>query len=153
MPTSMNRRHALTAVTLAITLGLILPGRGFADELKKATLYKNPQCGCCAEYAKLLQQSGFDVQIVDTFDLPSVKREHGVPAALEGCHTTLVDGYVIEGHVPVDIVGRLLREKPAIKGISLPGMPMGSPGMGGEKAGPFTVYEISDEKDKVYATE
>ena len=151
MPMSMNRRHALTALTLA--LGLMLPGHSFADEMKKATLYKNPECSCCAEYAKLLQQSGLDVQIVDTFDLPSVKREHGVPTALEGCHTTVVDGYVIEGHVPVDIVGRLLREKPAIKGISLPGMPMGSPGMGGEKAAPFTVYEISDEKDKVYATE
>lgn len=153
MPTSINRRRALTAITLAITLGLMLPERGFADDLKKATLYKNPQCGCCAEYAKLLQQSGFDVQVVDTFDLPSVKREHGVPAALEGCHTTLVDGYVIEGHVPVDIVGRLLRGKPAIKGISLPGMPMGAPGMTGEKAAPFTVYEISEEPNKVYATE
>ena len=153
MPTLMNRRHALTAVWLVMALGLMLPGRPFADELKKATLYKNPQCGCCAEYAKYLQQSGLDVQVVDTFDLPSVKREHAVPAALEGCHTTLVDGYVIEGHVPADIVGRLLREKPAIKGISLPGMPMGAPGMTGEKAAPFTVYEISDEPDKVYATE
>lgn len=153
MPTLMNRRHALTAVTLAIALGLMLPGRAFADELKKATLYKNPQCGCCAEYAKYLGQNGFDVQVVETFDLPSVKREHSVPAALEGCHTTLVDGYVIEGHVPADIVQRLLREKPAIKGISLPGMPTGSPGMMGEKTAPLTVYEISDEKDKVYATE
>jgi hypothetical protein len=153
MPTFMNRRHALTAVTLAITLGLMLPGHSFADEMKKATLYKNPECGCCAEYAKYLGQNGFDVQIVDTFDLPSVKREHSVPAALEGCHTTLVDGYVIEGHVPADIVQRLLREKPAIKGISLPGMPAGSPGMTGEKTAPLTVYEISYEKDKVYATE
>ena len=153
MPTSMNRRRVVTAVALAITLGLMLPGRGFADELKKATLYKNPQCGCCAEYGKYLGQNGFDVQVVETFDLPSVKREHGVPAALDGCHTTLVDGYVIEGHVPADIVQRLLREKPAIKGISLPGMPAGSPGMMGEKTAPLTVYEISDSPNKVYATE
>ena len=153
MPTLMNRRRALTAVSLVMALGLMLPGRSFADELKKATLYKNPQCGCCAEYGKYLGQNGFDVQVVETLDLPSVKREHGVPAALEGCHTTLVDGYVIEGHVPADIVQRLLREKPAIKGISLPGMPAGSPGMMGEKAAPFTVYEISDAPNKVYATE
>ena len=153
MPTSMNRRKALTAMSLLMTLGLSLPGRAFADELRKATLYKNPQCGCCAEYGKYLGQNGFDVQVVETLDLPSVKREHGVPAALEGCHTTLVDGYVIEGHVPVDIVQRLLREKPAIKGISLPGMPAGSPGMMGEKTAPLTVYEISDEPNKVYATE
>jgi hypothetical protein len=152
MPTLINRRYALTAMTLAITVAL-LPGRGFADELKKATLYKNPQCGCCGEYAKYLGQNGFDVQVEETFDLPSVKREHGVPAALEGCHTTLVDGYVIEGHVPADIIQRLLREKPAIKGISLPGMPMGSPGMVGGKTAPFTVYEISDTPNKVYATE
>jgi hypothetical protein len=152
MPTFMNRRRALSAVTVALTLGLMLPMQAFADEMK-ATLYKNPQCGCCAEYAKLLQQSGLQVELVDTFDLPSVKREHGVPAALEGCHTTVVGGYVIEGHVPIDMVGRLLREKPPIKGISLPGMPMGAPGMTGEKEAPFTVYEISDEPNKVYATE
>ena len=153
MPTPMNRRPLLIAISLVAMSGLMLPGHSFADELKKATLYKNPECGCCAEYAKYLGQNGFDVQVVETFDLPSVKREHSVPAALEGCHTTLVDGYVIEGHVPVDIVQRLLREKPAIKGISLPGMPAGSPGMMGEKTAPLTVYEISDEKNKVYATE
>ena len=152
MPTFINRRRVLTAVTVAITLGVMLPTQASADEMK-ATLYKNPQCDCCEEYAKLLQQGGLQVELVDTFDLPSVKREHGVPAALEGCHTTIVGGYVIEGLVPVDIVQRLLREKPAIKGISLPGMPAGSPGMMGEKTAPFTVYEISDEPNKVYATE
>jgi hypothetical protein len=149
----MNRRSLLIAVLLMAMSGLTAPGHSFADEPKKATLYKNPQCGCCAEYARYLGQNGFDVQVVETLDLPSVKREHSVPATLEGCHTTLVDGYVIEGHVPADIVQRLLREKPAIKGISLPGMPMGSPGMGGEKTAPLTVYEISDTPDKVYATE
>jgi len=153
MPTPMNRRSLLIAIFLMAMSGLTMPGHSFADELKKAMLYKNPQCGCCAEYGKYLGQNGFDVQVVETFDLPSVKREHGVPAALEGCHTTLVDGYVIEGHVPADIVQRLLREKPGIKGISLPGMPMGSPGMGGEKTAPLTVYEISDDPNKVYATE
>ena len=153
MPTPMNRRSLLIAVFLVATSGLTLPAHSFADELRKATLYKNPQCGCCGEYAKYLGQNGFHVEVVETLDLPSVKREHGVPAALEGCHTTLVDGYVIEGHVPADIVQRLLREKPAIKGISLPGMPMGSPGMGGEKTAPLTVYEISDSPNQVYATE
>jgi hypothetical protein len=149
----MNRRSLLIPVFLMVMAGLTMPRPSFADELKKAMLYKNPQCGCCAEYAKYLGQNGFDVQVEETFDLPSVKREHGVPAALEGCHTTLVDGYVIEGHVPADIIQRLLREKPAIKGISLPGMPMGSPGMGGAKTAPLTVYEISAAPNKVYATE
>jgi hypothetical protein len=153
MSTSMNRRALLTSVSLLAVLGLMLPRNAFAEERKKATLYKNPQCGCCEEYAKYLDQNGFDVQVVETFDLPSVKREHGVPEALEGCHTTLVDGYVIEGHMPVDLVKRLLAEKPAIKGISLPGMPAGSPGMGGEKTAPFTIYEIGGDPAKVYATE
>jgi hypothetical protein len=153
MPRSMNRRALLTSASLLAVLGLMLPRRALAEERKKATLYKNPQCGCCAEYAKYLGRNGFDVQVVKTFDLPSVKREHGVPAALEGCHTTLVDGYAIEGHVPVDIVKRLLTEKPAIKGISLPGMPTGSPGMDGEKTAPLTVYEITDGHQRIYATE
>lgn len=124
-----------------------------ADPAKTATLYKNPQCGCCEEYAKYLRQSGIDVKVVPTHDLALVKREHGVPTALEGCHTTLIDGYVVEGHVPVKALNRLLSEHPTIKGISLPGMPMGSPGMTGPKATPFTIYEISDGASKVYGIE
>ena len=80
-------------------------------------------------------------------------RQYGVPDALVGCHTTLVDGYVVEGHVPIGAVLRMLTERPAIKGISLPGMPAGSPGMFGEKTGPFTIYEIGDGRAKVYAVE
>lgn len=88
-----------------------------------------------------------------TQDLALLKRRHGVPGALEGCHTMLVDGYVVEGHVPVDTLLRLLRERPDIKGISLPGMPAGSPGMSGEKTAPFTIYEIGDGSTKVYGIE
>ena len=80
-------------------------------------------------------------------------RQYGVPEALVGCHTTLFDGYVIEGHVPIGAVLRMLTERPAIKGISLPGMPAGSPGMFGEKTAPFTIYEIGDGPAKVYAVE
>jgi hypothetical protein len=149
----MTRRQLLMTVSLLAPLALALPRRLSAAGSTKATLYKDPQCGCCAEYAKYLGQNGFDLQVVETFDLPSVKREHGVPEALEGCHTTLVEGYVVEGHVPVDIIKRLLAEKPAIKGISLPGMPPGSPGMDGDKAAPFTIYEIGEGAPKVYATE
>lgn len=149
----MNRRHAIAAIALAAPFVLTLPRQLHADESTKATLYKNPQCGCCEEYAKYLGQNGFQVTIVESFDLPSVKRQNGVPEALAGCHTTIIGGYVIEGHVPVAAIKRLLSEKPAIKGISLAGMPQGSPGMMGEKAGPFTIYEISDGASKVYATE
>jgi hypothetical protein len=149
----MTRRQLLMTAPLLVPLALALPHRAFATDATKATLYKNPQCGCCAEYGRYLQESGFDLQVVESPDLSAVKRAHGVPEALEGCHTTLVEGYVVEGHVPVEIIKRLLAEKPAIKGISLPGMPAGSPGMDGEKTAPFTIYEIGGDPAKVYATE
>ena len=76
-----------------------------------------------------LRKSGFPVQIVDLDDLAPIKRKHGVPAALESCHTALVAGYVVEGHVPADLIDRLLRERPSLAGIGVPGMPLGSAGM------------------------
>jgi hypothetical protein len=143
----MLRLLALIVVTAA------LGGAVHADESRGATLYKNPACACCDGYADYLRDNGFDVAVQPSHDLPLLRRQHGVPDALAGCHTTLVDGYVVEGHVPVGALLRLLTEKPAIKGISLPGMPAGSPGMFGEKTEPFTIYEIGDGEPKVYAVE
>jgi hypothetical protein len=133
--------------------GLLSLEPALADEAVKATVYKDPACGCCHEYVAYLRQNGFDVAVVDTDDLAAIKQQSGVPPALEGCHSTLVGGYVVEGHVPIDAVRRLLQDRPHIRGISLPGMPEGSPGMSGGKAGPFVIYEISDGVPKVYATE
>lgn len=125
------------ATTLVFGLLTLVPIAGRAGEM--ASLIRSPQCGCCLGYAEQLRQSGFVVTVTDAEDLSSIKRQHGVPEALEGRHTTLIDGYVVEGHVPIAIVSRLLRERPNVKGISLPGMPMGSPGMSGEKTEAFTV--------------
>jgi hypothetical protein len=136
-----------------IVLVAVLGGAAHAEGPSAATLYKNPQCSCCETYADYLRENGFEVTVEPTHDLPLMKRQYGVPAELEGCHTTLVDGYVVEGHVPVATILRLLSERPAIKGISLPGMPAGSPGMFGEKTAPFTIYEIADDPAKVYAVE
>jgi hypothetical protein len=119
----------------------------------EAVLYKDPQCGCCEAYADHLRANGFAVTVEAREDLALIKRRQGVPGALEGCHTMLVDGYVVEGHVPVNTLLRLLRERPEIRGISLPGMPAGSPGMSGEKTAPFTIYEIGDDPPQVYAVE
>ena len=116
-------------------------------------MYKTPQCGCCEAYADYLRENGFDVAVEPAEDLARIKRQYGVPGPLEGCHTTLIQGYVVEGHVPVDALLRLLTERPEIKGISLPGMPAGSPGMSGQKTGPFTIYEIGEGEPKVYALE
>ena len=138
---------------LAVTL-LIPPTftTALAGEDKVATLYKNPQCGCCEGYAEYLREKGFSVKVIPTHDLSLIKEQNGVPEDFEGCHTTLIDGYVVEGHVPVATMNKLLTERPDILGISLPGMPMGSPGMSGQKMAPFTIYELSDTPT-VYAVE
>jgi hypothetical protein len=115
-------------------------------------MYKNPQCTCCDEYAKYLRQNGFNVTVTPTHNMSLTSRQHGVPEKLAGCHSMLIGGYVVEGHVPVSAINKLLTERPNIRGISLPGMPEGSPGMTGRKTEPFTVYEISDAP-KVFAVE
>jgi len=139
---------------LLFTALLLVPMSASAQEKVAATLYKNPACGCCESYAAYLRSNGFDVTIVEDHNMTMVKRQHGVRKDLESCHTMLIDGYVVEGHVPVTAVKRLLSEKPAIKGIALPGMPAGSPGMSGVKQAPFTIFAITDDEPaKVYARE
>ncbi|MFG1377254.1 DUF411 domain-containing protein [Xanthobacter sp. VTT E-85241] len=134
---------------------LLLPFPAIADTGIRAMLYKNPECSCCEGYADYLRQNGFQVDVKPTNDLAEISRKAGVPAELEGCHTMFVDGYVVDGHVPVNIVRRLLAEKPAIAGITLPGMPMGSPGMVGTKTEQFVIYALTKDgkAPTVYATE
>ncbi|HWJ76044.1 MAG TPA: DUF411 domain-containing protein [Kaistia sp.] len=126
-----------------------------ADAGIQATLYKDPQCSCCEGYADYLRQNGFQVDVKTTDDLAEISRKAGVPEALNGCHTTFIDGYVVGGHVPVNVVRKLLSEKPAIAGITLPGMPVGSPGMAGEKTETFTIYAVTKDgkAPTVFATE
>ncbi|MGE3873273.1 MAG: DUF411 domain-containing protein [Parvibaculaceae bacterium] len=124
-------------------------------ETIKATLYKTPQCGCCENYAAYLRKNGFEIDIRQTDDLAGISRKAGVPEGFQGCHTMFVNGYVVDGHVPVATLNKLLSERPAIAGIALPGMPLGSPGMGGSKEGPFTIYAVTKDgaPPAVYATE
>jgi hypothetical protein len=139
---------------LALMVLMAVPGGATqAEGPHIATLYKNPACACCEGYADYLRDNGFEVTVKPTHDLPLMHRQYGVPEPVVGCHTTLVDGYVVEGHVPINAVLRLLNERPDIKGISLPGMPAGSPGMFGEKTAPFTIYEIGDGEPKVSEVE
>ncbi|WP_423140844.1 DUF411 domain-containing protein [Parablastomonas sp. CN1-191] len=94
------------------------------------TVYRDPGCGCCEQWAKRAQDAGFTVAVIDNDDMPAIKRKLGVPAALGSCHTAVVGQYVLEGHVPFDSVLRLLRARPAdLAGLAVPGMPRGSPGM------------------------
>jgi len=109
---------------------------------KDVTLYKDPQCGCCASYADYLKENGFNVTVKPTDDVPAMSLKAGIPEGAEGCHLAFIDGYVVSGHVPVGAVNKLLSERPDIKGITLPGMPMGSPGMGGTKDAPFEIMKV-----------
>jgi len=140
---------------LMLSALLIAAVSAAATEKVPATLYKNPSCACCDAYANYLRANGFDVAVIEHSNMTLIKQQHGVGENLEGCHTTLIKGYVVEGHVPVGAIKRLLTEKPTIKGISLPGMPAGSPGMSGTKEGPFETHSIPVKggAPAVFATE
>jgi len=145
----------LTTAALATALlggGLYLMANTPAAA-EDVTLYKTPQCGCCEAYADYLRANGFTVTVEPTHELATMSREAGIPDGFEGCHLAFVDGYVVSGHVPVSTVDRLLTERPAIAGVTLPGMPMGSPGMSGVKSEPFTIYAIGDQPPAVFAVE
>jgi hypothetical protein len=149
--TTMQRRSFLFLLGVAA----VAPLAG-AQSARDATLYKNPQCGCCEDHAKYLRRHGYNVVVVPTHDLDRIKSRNGVPEELYGCHTMLVGGYVVEGHVSAGTLDRLLRERPAIRGISVPGMPPGSPGMTGRKKEPLKTYEIAIRRagePRLYATE
>jgi hypothetical protein len=143
----MNRRTLLAALA-----ALVLT----TDAASAATilqLFKDPSCDCCAAHAAYLRERGYTVDVIETGDLQAVKDEHGIPLELAGCHTILVEGYVVEGHVPAGAIDKLVAERPAIKGIALPGMPLGSPGMSGEKAGPFEVVVIGVGPQRLFYVE
>lgn len=103
-----------------------------ADEIK-ATIYKSPTCGCCAAHANYLESNGFDVEVIETSNFMDIKDEHGLDHSMRSCHSTIAGRYIFEGHIPSDQIKRVLEEKPAIAGLSVPGMPTGTPGMGGVK--------------------
>ena len=142
-------------ILTVLFLGMVLLAAldATADAAKEATVYKDPRCGCCNGYVAILRANGFAVAAVNLDDMSPLKRMAGVPDILESCHTTVIDGYVVEGHVPLAAIDRLLRQKPAIKGIALPGMPAGSPGMGGRKERPFEIYGFSGKGHRVYTVE
>ena len=138
----------MRGITLALALSFLVvtvaPGCGGSSNAATLKVYKSPTCGCCSKWIGHLEANGFAVEAVDLSDVKPVKRENGVPAELSSCHTALVDGYVVEGHVPVADIRRLLEERPAIDGIAVPGMPSGSPGMEGPHPVSYNVVSFSD---------
>jgi hypothetical protein len=129
---------------------------GTPPERLAMTVYRDPSCGCCESWAALARKAGHAVTVMDDPDMEAVKQRLGVPEQLASCHTTVVGGFILEGHVPLADVGRLLRERPSgVKGIAVPGMPRGSPGMempDGTKD-PYQVIAFSaDGQTSVFAT-
>jgi hypothetical protein len=116
-------------------------------------VYKTPTCGCCTAWVDHVKDAGFEVEVLDLPDLTAIKTQQGIPRELASCHTSVVGGYWVEGHVPADLIARLLRDKPAIRGISVPGMPMGSPGMEGPYREKYNVIAVGrDGSHTVYDT-
>ena len=141
----MNRATTL----LAAALGLAACAQANAATI---AVIKDPDCGCCTQWVEYLRRSGFQVTVTDTPEQPQISAQMGVPDDLRGCHSATIDGYVIEGHVPAEDIRRLLSERPDARGIAVPGMPMGSPGMeqGGMREAYVTVL-FGDGAAKVFA--
>ncbi len=117
------------------------------------TVYKDPNCGCCAEWIKHIRAAGFVATVRDTSDMATVKASMGVPEALQSCHTARVGSYTIEGHVPADLMVKLLQQKPLALGLAVPGMPVGSPGMEGGRPDKYDVMLFDKAgKTRVYAS-
>ena len=133
----LSRRQLLGIVSLVATAGL----RPFAQSGPAVQVYKDPTCGCCALWVEHLRKAGFTATVTDVEDMTALKTKHGVPPRARSCHTAVTGDYVIEGHVPAADVQRLLKERPSVVGIGVPGMPIGSPGMevAGVKPQPYDV--------------
>lgn len=139
MPSSFSRREFLARGAAAAAAALSVPALLGARTATAMVVYKDPNCGCCTSWVSLMRGAGFEISVRDVSDLQSIKGRYKVPPALASCHTALVGGYVVEGHVPADLITRLLREKPKVLGLAVPGMPVGSPGMEG---GPKEAYAV-----------
>lgn len=124
-----------------------------AASAAQLTVHKSPYCGCCAKWIEHVEKHGFTVKVIETEDMTAVKKRLGVPDAAASCHTTEAGGYFIEGHVPAADIKRLLSQKPQAKGIAVPGMPAGSPGMdqGSQKQPYAAILVLRDGKTRVFA--
>lgn len=149
------KRKPLLGVVLVLAVLLCLsctPGTRANAETGEAIVYLTPTCGCCAKWVTHLEENGFETTVHIQKDLTPVKERHGVPTSLESCHTAIVDGYVIEGHVPADDVKRLLEEELQATGIAVPGMPIGSPGMEqGDRKDHYEVILFGNATQEVFA--
>jgi hypothetical protein len=145
---------AAALVTISLTTAAVRSGSSVPPAKKPTiTVYKDPNCGCCKNWIAYLAKHGYTVVANDTPDMTDIKHSLGVPDALTACHTAVVNGYLIEGHVSAEDIDRLLAQKPTIAGIAVPGMPMSSPGMDGPRTEGYRVLSFDKTgKTKVFAS-
>jgi len=154
----LSRRSFVAALPLAFVACSGAAGSGSAvaaaEALPELVVYKTPTCGCCTAWVDHLRAAGFPVRTVEVEDTGAIAARYAVPGQLRSCHTAIVEGYAVEGHVPARDIRRLLAERPAIAGIAVPGMPAGSPGMEmGGRRDPFTVVAFTrDGRASAFAT-
>jgi hypothetical protein len=159
--TPVRRSRAIkrwNGIAIGGALVLLLGFIGWAPNMRNAgatevVVYKSPSCGCCSKWVDYLRDEGFKVTTHNSNSVDQIKMEHGVSSKLKSCHTALVEGYVVEGHVPAMDIKSLLQEKPDVTGLAVPGMPMGSPGMEGKYKDPYDVLAFTTNgKTEVYAS-
>lgn len=120
---------------------------------ERITVYKSPTCGCCSGWIAHLRREGFDVETDSTQDMAAIKERYGIPGTAQSCHTAVIGDYVVEGHIPASVIADMLAERPDIKGIALPGMPDGSPGMPGRKTETWEILSLEHGGDVSLFTE
>ncbi len=144
---STTRRQVLLLLGAGVIVGSVPFVARLAlaspEDLRAIKVYKSPSCGCCGRWTEYLKQNGFRPEVVDMDDISAIKRVAQVPDDLVSCHTAVVERYVVEGHVPVEAIRKMLSERPKIIGIAVPGMPPGSPGMPGGTREPFNVVAFT----------
>jgi hypothetical protein len=145
---TITRRSFLGATAASLALGTL--GRAGAQSPVLVSVYKSPACGCCGEWIKHMRANGFRVETHDVADVLPIKRRYGVPYELASCHTAVVSGYALEGHVPAGDVQKLLSERPRVRGLAVPGMVPGSPGMEGP-AEAYATLAFDDRGTRVFA--
>ena len=155
----MSRFQFLAPVSAVILAGSLLAGCGQSEPAVTAqpnepqmTVYKSPTCGCCEKWVDHVRSHGITVTVVDEPQMNPLKGSLGIPAELRSCHTAKIGGYLIEGHVPAPDIQRLLRERPAVDGLAVPGMPIGSPGMEmGDRLDAYTVIAFGGDQRSDFA--
>ncbi|MGH1479304.1 MAG: DUF411 domain-containing protein [Geminicoccales bacterium] len=143
---------SIAAAAVLIAAGS-LPSTGGQDGAHEMRVFKTSTCGCCRQWVDIMSKAGFSVTVKDVADIDPVKKMAMIPDQLQSCHTAKVGSYIIEGHVPVSTIRRLLAEKPMIRGIAVPGMPFGSPGMGHDPNARYDVMTLpntSSDKAEIY---